>query len=241
MVASAAAAGLGDLTTVERHLQGAMANGGGGGGGGGPEPPPPTGSILESTEAPPGAGGAGDDAVGVGADEIDARATSTAAETKGRRRNRPPTTAAPGPGRRPGDQEGAPRPVRPRQNQVKVRIAAAVAKGAAVADVAFASPTPGREADLTVEIIAGDTHARRKSLRLPAVGDSKWTKAVTVEVPAEVDRLPRCSSRSGSRAGWCRPRPSTGPVLDADAPAPAGDEGSRLGVDASTPPAAVHR
>ena len=122
---------------------------------------------------------------------------------------------------------------------MKVRIAAAVAKGAAVADVAFASPTPGREADLTVQIIAGDT-LQSKSLRLPAVADSKWTKAVTVEVPAGVDRF-RLFIQVLFQGRVVQSATLDGPVLDADAPAPADDGGLRLAVDASTPPASVHR
>ncbi|MEA2901084.1 MAG: hypothetical protein QOH36_971 [Actinomycetota bacterium] len=241
VVTSAAAAGLGDLTTVERHLQGAMANGGGGGGGR-PKPPPPTGSIPESTEPSSGGGGAGDDAVGVGADEIDDQGDVDRGGDEGAA-----VESAPDQRRLqaqvvdPATKKVLPDRFVPGRNQVKVRIAAAVAKGAAVADVAFASPTPGREADLTVQIIAGDT-LQSKSLPLPAVADSKWTKAMTIEIPAGVDRF-RLFIQVLFQDRVVQSASLDRPVLKADAPAPApaGDQGSRLAVDASTPPSAVHR
>jgi len=122
-------------------------------------------------------------------------------------------------------------------HQLKIRIAAEVIEGVVVGDAAFVSPTPGRDADLTVEVIAGDTHARRK-LELPAVGASGWTRAVPVTVPADAkDFEVFVQVWFGSRV--VQSAVLSGPVLDVGAPPP--PEKLRLSVDASTPVAAVHR
>ncbi len=122
-------------------------------------------------------------------------------------------------------------------NDVKVRIASAVSKGVVIGDAPFVSPTPGRDVDLTVEVIAEGTHARRK-LTLPATGDSGWTRAVPVEVPANVTEFTVFvqiwfGGRVVQSAGLF------GPVVTGDGPPPAGT--FRLSVDASTPPGAVGR
>jgi hypothetical protein len=241
VVSSVSAAGLGELTTVERHLQRASANGGGHRRAAPPEPPAGPPPAPPEPMAGMGAGDeimevGGDEAVAVGADEADV--DRAAAEAT-------PVEVAPDSRRlqarlvNPATKEVLADRFVVGKNQVRVRIAAEVAEGAAPADAPFASPTPGRQADLTVEIIAGDAHASQV-LQLPAIADSKWTRPVTFEVPAGSgpfrvfiqvlfhDRVVQSATLSG-------------PVLDQDAPAPATGEGLRLAVDASTPPAAVHR
>ena len=123
-------------------------------------------------------------------------------------------------------------------HEVKVRIAAEVAEGVVVGDAVFASPTPGVDADLTVEVIAGASHARR-TLKLPAAGDSRWTRPVPVEVPSGVERFEVFVQLwFGGRV--VQSAVLSGPVvLDSDTPPLA--EKLRLSVDASTPAAAVHR
>ena len=251
VVASVAAAGLGDQTTVERHRQAAMANGGGRR----PAPPPPGGPPPEPMAG--GAGGAGGaDGIGnemmeVGGDEaVDADAGAAAAADDAADGDRGAAEAVPV-ASAPDARRLQARVVDPAtkavladrfvvgKNQVRVRIAAEVAKGAAVADVTFASPTPGRQADLTVEVIAGDTHASRK-LELPAIADSEWTAPVAFEVPTGADQF-RVFIQVLFQDRVIQSATLTGPVLDADGPAPAPGDGLRLGVDASTPPAAVHQ
>ncbi len=121
---------------------------------------------------------------------------------------------------------------------VRVRIAAEVAADALAADAPFVSPTPGRAARLEVDVITGEVGVKRR-LRLPAVGDSKWTRAVPVEVPTRGERFSiRIVVKFEGRTvqSW----EISGPVLAAGAPAPAPGDGLRLTLDASTPPAAVH-
>ncbi len=221
VVTSVAAAGGTDLTTVERHLGEAMANGGGSGAE--PDPGPDTGGV-------PGAGAEPDPGADVdrGADE------AAPGEVAPDRRRLQAQVVDPATKKVLGDR------FVPGRNQIKVRIAAAVAEGVAVADALFASPTPGREADLTVEIIAGDTH-RSQTLKLPAVADSKWTRAVPFVVPADADRF-RVFVQVLFGGRVVQSATLDRPVLQAGAPAPAGgEEGLRLAVDASTPPATVHR
>lgn len=124
-----------------------------------------------------------------------------------------------------------------RPNHVKVRIAAEVAPGAVPGDRPFESPTPGRDVDLTVVVIAGSTHAARK-LTLPAVADSAWTRAVPFRVPAGQEQFEVFIEVRHQRR-VVQSAVLSGPVLQAGAPAPA--EGLRLSVDVSTPAGAVEQ
>ena len=149
-----------------------------------------------------GADGVGDemmevgdgDAVGVGADDGGAH-TGSAADVDRGEAEAAPVEAAPDARRlqarvvNPATKEVLADRFVAGKNQLRVRIAAKGAEGAATADVAFASPTPGRAADLTVEIIAGDTHSSQE-LELPAIADSKWTRAVAVRGPRRDRHLP---------------------------------------------------
>ena len=123
-------------------------------------------------------------------------------------------------------------------NHLRVRIAAEAADGAVAADAPFVSPTPGRDAELTVEVIAGDTHARR-TVKLPAAGDSVWTRVVPFEVPANVDRF-QVFVQVWFSGRVVQSLTLSGPALAREAAPPAAGEGLRLRVDASTPLAAVH-
>jgi hypothetical protein len=192
-----------DLTTVERHLEAAMANGGGEG----TEEDHDRGAEPPSEPAAPDA---------PDARRLQAQVTDPA--TKKVLDDR----FVPGP------------------NKLRVRIAAAVAEGAAVADAAFESPTPGRDADLTVEFIAGDHHSTQK-LKLPAAGDTKWTRPVAFAVPADATDF-QLVVQVWFSGRVVQSATLSGPVLAADAtPTPAPAEKLRLRVDASTPPAAVHQ
>ncbi len=262
VVSSVTDAGLGGLTTVERHLQRASANGGhrretppppsAGGAPPPPSPPPPlrpgspppdSGAMADGAGGAGGADGVGDELLEVDGD--DGGDSGGAADVDRGEAETTPVEAAPDARRlqarivNPATKKVlADRFVRG-ENQVRVRIAAKEAEGAATADVTFVSPTPGRAADLTVEIIAGDTHSSQE-LELPAIADSKWTRAVTFEVPAATDTF-RVFIQVLFQDRVVQSATLSGPVLDADAPPPAEGGGLRLSVDASTPPAAVHR
>ncbi len=125
-------------------------------------------------------------------------------------------------------------------HHLRVRIAAELAQEAVGADAPFVNPTPGRQADLQVEVIAGETHARRK-LSLPAVGDSKWTKVVPFEVPAAAQEF-AVIVQIWFAGRVVQSLVLSGPVVAAGAAAgdAAGDGGLWLSVDASTPAAEVH-
>ncbi len=69
------------------------------------------------------------------------------------------------------------------EHDIQVCIAAAQIAGAVRSGVAFESPTPGQDVDLDVSIIVGGERSKR-SLTLPAHGDSDWTTPVSFTVPA---------------------------------------------------------
>jgi hypothetical protein len=68
------------------------------------------------------------------------------------------------------------------EHDIRVRIAAERVAGAVPADRTFESPTPGQDVMLNVSVIVGGKRTQR-TLTLPAVGDSRWTTAVSFAVP----------------------------------------------------------
>jgi len=71
------------------------------------------------------------------------------------------------------------------EHDVQVCIAAKRIAGAVRAGVIFESPTPGQDVELDVSVIVGGKRSKR-SLTLPAHGDSDWTAPVSFTAPPDV-------------------------------------------------------
>lgn len=70
------------------------------------------------------------------------------------------------------------------EHDIRVRIAAEVVRGAVRAARPFPHPEPGRDVTLDVSIIAAGKRTHR-TLKLPAVKDSRWTTTVRFTAPPE--------------------------------------------------------
>ena len=110
---------------------------------------------------------------------------------------------------------------------MKVRIAAEVADGRGRGRRPVRQPHPRPGGRPHVEVIAGDTHAQRSRSSSPRSATAKWTKAVTVEVPAGPTRF-EVIVQVSFEGRVVQSAVLSGPVLDADAPAPAAGEGPPL-------------
>ena len=125
-----------------------------------------------------------------------------------------------------------------RRHELRIRIAAERSDTVISADRAFTSPVVGKAVDLTIVVRTRGSAERpvRRTLRLPADGDTEWTNPIPIDVPAQaagiaVELVVFHAGRTLQTAVL------TGPVLAGDGHAGTGR--LELRVDADVPNAAA--
>ncbi|MBA3802862.1 MAG: hypothetical protein H0X22_08150, partial [Acidimicrobiia bacterium] len=78
-----------------------------------------------------------------------------------------------------------------RRHELRIRIAAEGSDTVISADRAFTSPVVGKAVDLTIVVRTRGSTERpvRRTLRLPADGDTEWTNPIPIDVPAHAAEI----------------------------------------------------